>query len=248
MNRPLEHLSVVVAGAAGGIGSAAVQRLLNEGAQVAGVDIDAADIHRDAHGIAADLTEPGAVEDALAAAEAAIGPIDSVVNAVGASGRRLGDGPVDQIPDEAWRWTLSVNLDTTFHLCRAAVPVLRRRGQGSIINVSSVLGLGGDHQFATHAYAASKGAVIALSRSMAVAYAPERIRVNVVCPGLIETPMSGRAGRDEATLARLAELQPLTGTMGQPDDVAGAISYLVSPAAAFVTGIVLPVDGGWTAR
>jgi meso-butanediol dehydrogenase/(S,S)-butanediol dehydrogenase/diacetyl reductase len=83
---------------------------------------------------------------------------------------------------------------------------------------------------------------------MAVTYAPDRIRVNAVCPGLIDTAMSMRAGSDPAVLARLNELQPLTGAMGAPDDVAGAVRYLVSPSAGFATGAVLPVDGGWSAR
>lgn len=127
------------------------------------------------------------------------------------------------------------------------MPALRAAGGGAIVTVASVLGLvGGDRDFATHAYAASKGGLIALTRAMAVTYAPDRIRCNVVCPGLIATPMSARAQEDAAIRARLGELQPLTGDFGRPEDVAEAVLHLAT--APFTTGSVLTVDGGWTAR
>ena len=142
---------------------------------------------------------------------------------------------------------LDANLRSTFLYCKRAIPLLRAAGGGAIVTVSSVLGLvGGDEDFATSAYAASKAGLIGLTRSMAVAYARDGIRCNVVCPALIETPMSRRAQDDERIVARLPELQPLTGTFGTPEDVAQAIVYLAT--APFVTGAVLPVDGGWTAR
>jgi NAD(P)-dependent dehydrogenase (short-subunit alcohol dehydrogenase family) len=112
-----------------------------------------------------------------------------------------------------------------------------------------VLGLvGGDEDFATHAYAASKGAVISLTRSIASYYAPRGIRANVICPGLIATPMSQRAQESDHIRARLPQLQPLTGDFGSPQDVAQAALYLASDASSFVTGAVLTVDGGWTVR
>ena len=142
---------------------------------------------------------------------------------------------------------LEANLRSVVLYCRLAVPLLRAAGGGSIVTVSSVLGLvGGDEDFATHAYAASKGGLIALTRAMAATYAREGIRCNVVCPGLIETPLSRRVQEDARIRARLADLQPLTGTFGHPEDVAQAVLYLAT--APFVTGAVLPVDGGWTAR
>jgi NAD(P)-dependent dehydrogenase (short-subunit alcohol dehydrogenase family) len=125
--------------------------------------------------------------------------------------------------------------------------LLRENGSGAIVTVASVLGLvGGDRDFATHAYAASKAGLIGLTRAMAVTYAPEGIRCNVVAPGLIETPLSARAQSDPEISARLPELQPLTGDFGAPEDVARACLYLAT--APFVTGAVLTVDGGWTAR
>jgi NAD(P)-dependent dehydrogenase (short-subunit alcohol dehydrogenase family) len=126
---------------------------------------------------------------------------------------------------------------------------MRGAGGGSIVNLASVLGLvGGDPDFSTHAYAASKGGVIALSRAIAVTYARQGIACNVICPGLIATPMSARAQGDADIRARLPELQPLTGDFGRPEDVAAAAVYLAGPGARFTTGAVLTVDGGWAAR
>jgi NAD(P)-dependent dehydrogenase (short-subunit alcohol dehydrogenase family) len=120
---------------------------------------------------------------------------------------------------------------------------------GAIVNLSSVLGLvGGDDDFGTHAYAASKGGIISLTRAIASYYAPRRIRANALCPGLIRTPMSLRAQQNPTIAGRLPDLQPLTGDFGTPEDIAMAALYLLSDEAAFVTGAVLTVDGGWTAR
>jgi NAD(P)-dependent dehydrogenase (short-subunit alcohol dehydrogenase family) len=197
----------LVAGAAGGIGSAVVQTL----------------------------------------GQAGLERLDVLVNAAGLSGRRLGDGPVDVCSEEGWDAVLDANLKSVFLCCKHAVPLLRERGGGAVVNIASVLALvGGDADFATHAYAASKGGVVALTRAMAVTYAPERIRCNVVAPGLIATPMSARAQADAGIRARLAALQPLTADFGSAEDVAGAVLYLAT--APFVTGAVLTVDGGWTAQ
>jgi len=214
-----------VTGSAGGIGSATAAALHAAGFTVTGLEVD---------------DDP---TDVFAALER----LDLLVCAHGISGRSLGDGPVDVCTEAGWDAVLDANLRSTFVFCKHAVPLLRAAGGGAIVVVSSVLGLvGGDEDFATHAYAASKAGQIGLSRAIAITYAPERIRCNVVCPGLIETPMSRRAQEDEGIRARLPELQPLTGTLGRPEDVAQAVVYLAT--APFVTGAVLPVDGGWTAR
>ena len=238
----LEGKVALVTGASGGIGSVTARLLAEAGSSVFGVDLHGAD--RDA-----DLTRPAEAEAAVLACVERLGRLDVVCNAVGMSGRRLGDGPVHTCTLEAWETVLAVNLTSIFLVCKYAVPHLLAAGGGSIVNVSSVLGLvGGDEDWATHAYAASKGGVIALTRGIAVAYAPQGIRANVVCPAVIRTPQGRRVEEDPRLRARLRELQPLTGDLGEPEDVAAAVLYLASDAASFVTGAVLPVDGGWTAR
>jgi meso-butanediol dehydrogenase/(S,S)-butanediol dehydrogenase/diacetyl reductase len=211
----------VVTGARGGIGSATVTAFEDAGFDVYGVDVD----------------DPFPELDR----------IDALVCAHGISGRRLGDGPVDTCTEEAWDAVLDENLRTVFLYAKRAIPLLRANEGGAIVTVSSVLGLvGGDRDFATHAYAASKAGLIGLTRAMAVSYAPEGIRCNTVAPGLIATPMSARAQSDPGIRDRLPDLQPLTGEFGAPEDVAKACLYLAT--APFVTGAVLTVDGGWTAQ
>ena len=211
----------VVTGSRGGIGRATVRAFEEAGLGVHGVDLDDAFPELDR--------------------------LDVLVCAHGISGRRLGDGPVDTCTEEAWDAVLDANLRSVFLYAKRAVPLLRANGGGAIVTVSSVLGLvGGDRDFATHAYAASKAGLIGLTRAMAVTYAPEGIRCNTVAPGLIATPMSIRSQSDPAIRARLPELQPLTGDFGAPEDVARACLYLAT--SPFVTGAVLTVDGGWTAR
>jgi NAD(P)-dependent dehydrogenase (short-subunit alcohol dehydrogenase family) len=143
---------------------------------------------------------------------------------------------------------MSANLTSVFLVCKHAIPALRAAGGGAIVTLGSALALGADRDFATHAYAAAKGAIVSLTRAMAVTYAPDRIACNVICPGLIATPMSARAQSDEGIRARLGDLQPLTGDFGHPQDVAEAVLYLAGAGARFVTGAVLSVDGGWAAR
>jgi len=240
---------VVVTGAAGGIGGAIARRLSASGDLVIGVDRDGTPPADDlVLRLSADVTDGAQVASLFAEVERQFGRLDGLVNVVGASGRRMGDGPVHLCSEEGWDWVLDVNLRSVFLCCKHAIPLMRKSGGGSIVNMGSVLGLVGHELFDTHAYAASKGAVIALSRAMAVKYAPERIRVNVVCPGLIRTPMSQRAQESAEVIGALEELQPLTGGFGEPEDVAEAAAYLLSNASRFVTGVVLPVDGGWTAR
>ncbi len=237
----------VVTGAAGGIGRAAVSAFTREGARVVAVDCSPG-LPDAALARVADVTDGAQVAALFRDLDAEFGRLDVLFNVVGASGRRRGDGPVDACTEEGWDWTLSVNLRSVFLCCKHAVPLMRRSGGGSIVNLASVLGLVGHELFDTHAYAASKGAVISLSRAMAARYAGDRIRVNVLCPGLIRTPMSARAQQDPALLGLLPELQPLTGDFGEPEDVALAALYLAADESRFVTGAVLPVDGGWTAR
>jgi NAD(P)-dependent dehydrogenase (short-subunit alcohol dehydrogenase family) len=213
--------TAVVTGSAGGIGTATVAAFEGAGFTVHGVD--------------------------RGESFPALDRLDALVCAHGISGRRLGDGPVETCTEAGWDAVLDANLKSVFLYAKQAIPALRANGGGAIVTLSSALGLvGGDDDFATHAYAASKAGVIGLTRAMAVTYARDGIRCNVVAPGLIATPMSERARHDPAILARLPELQPLTGDFGSADDVAQACLFLAT--APFVTGAVLSVDGGWTAR
>jgi meso-butanediol dehydrogenase/(S,S)-butanediol dehydrogenase/diacetyl reductase len=239
MGPVLDGKAALVTGAAGGIGSAVARAFADAGARVFSVDRVNADF-------VGDLSHADDAERAVVAAEQQLGRVDVLFNGAGISGRSLGDGPVDSCTEEAWDAVLESNLKSLFLCSKYAIPVLRRSGGGAVVNLSSVVGLVGSEVFDTHAYAASKGAIVTLTRAMAVAYAGDGIRVNAICPGLIDTPMSERARSDAETMARLRELQPLTGEPGQPEDVAGAAVYLAS--ATFVTGAVLTVDGGWTAR
>jgi meso-butanediol dehydrogenase / (S,S)-butanediol dehydrogenase / diacetyl reductase len=243
-----DGLVALVTGAGGGIGSAVTEALAGAGYAVLAADRAVAGVPAGARVVPhrADLARDEEAAGAVAAAVERFGRLDVLVCAHGGSGRGFGDGPVDECTEDGWNATLELNLTSVFLVCHHAVPALRAAGGGAIVTVASVLGLVGDRDFATHAYAASKGAVIALTRAMAVTYAPDGIRCNVVCPGLIDTPMSARAQGDPAIRARLGELQPLTGGLGRPADVAEAVLYLAG--ARFATGTVLTVDGGWTAR
>jgi NAD(P)-dependent dehydrogenase (short-subunit alcohol dehydrogenase family) len=237
----LDGKVALVTGAAGGIGAAVAAVFVEAGADVFRVDSVEGD-----ETYVCDVTRSAEVEAAITVALERFGRLDVVFNGAGISGRSLGDGPVDVCTEEAWDSVLETNLKSVFLCSKHAIPALRGSGGGAIVNLSSVLGLVGSKDFATHAYAASKGGIVSLTRAMAIAYASENIRCNVVCPGLIDTPMSERARHDTQIRTRLAELQPLTGEPGRPEDVAGAALYLAT--APLITGAVLTVDGGWTAQ
>lgn len=242
--KTLAGKAALVTGAAGGIGHAVAGTFGEAGATVFRVDVAEAE-----GSFRADLARPDEADAAVAAALSELGRLDIVFNGAGISGRPFGDGPVHECTEEAWDRVLEANLKSVFLVCRAAVPHLLAAGGGSIVNVASVLGLvGGDEDFGTHAYAASKGGVVALSRGIAVYYAAQGLRCNVLCPAVIDTPQAQRSVGDPRIRGRLHELQPLTGEPGRPEDVAAAALFLASDASRFVTGVVLPVDGGWTAR
>lgn len=248
----------IVTGAGSGIGRATAKRFAEEGAQVILFDVNEESAYETLASLnghypglvyAIDLTHPSSVEKAMQNVHAQFGRLDILVNVAGGSGRKWGDGPVDSCTLDGWIKTLDLNLNSLFYSCKYALQIMLAKEQGVIVNIASVLGVvGGDEDFATHAYATSKGAAISLTRSIASYYAKKGIRANVILPGLIATPMSKRAQSSETIRNKLTQLQPLTGDFGSPMDVANAAVYFASEESAFVTGAVLTVDGGWTVQ
>lgn len=201
---------------------------------------------------AADLTAEDEVERAVDACVALTGRVDALYNVAGISGRRFGDGLAHEASLEGWETVMRANATSIFLVCRA---VLRRMleqepdgsGQrGAILNMSSTLARHpSPERFGTHAYAASKGAIEALTRSLASAYAPHGIRVNAIAPGLVATPMSRRAQGDPDIVAYLARKQPLAGGPIASDAVTPVALHLLSSEAGMLTGQVVDVDAGW---
>ena len=179
---------------------------------------------------------------AVTAAVERHGRLDVVVTAHGISGRPLGDGPVADCTEEAWDAVLAANLRSVFLVCKFAVPQLIDSGGGAIVAVGSVLGLvGGDEDFATHAYAASKAGLVGLARSVTRELGGRGITANVVAPGFIETDMTA-ALPDETQKSYKAGIP--AGRFAQPAEVAAVVRFLASDEAGYVTGAVIPVDGG----
>lgn len=203
--------------------------------------------------IAVDLTEVDSAQVAVDACVATYGRIDAVFNVAGGSGRKFGDGPVHEAGSAGWDATLDLNARSVFLVCGAAVRVMLAQARdtdgcrGAILNMSSILAFHpSPAHFPTHAYAAAKGAVDALSRAMAARYASAGIRVNTVAPALTRTPMAERAAADPATMAYAAWKQPLAGGFIEPAAVAAAAAFLLSGDAARITGQTLKVDGGFS--
>jgi NAD(P)-dependent dehydrogenase (short-subunit alcohol dehydrogenase family) len=199
------------------------------------------------HFRAGDLTVAANANAAVACCLDVFGRVDALFNVAGISGRRYGDGPVHECTEEGWDVTLTMNARSTFLVCRAAIGHMMARKSGAILNMSSVSALAPEpRHFAAHAYAAAKGAIAALTRSMAAYYAPMGIRVNALAPGSVRTPMSRRAQADPGIVNFLRVKQPLAGGFIEPDEIAGAACYLLSDEARAVTGQVFVIDAGWS--
>jgi NAD(P)-dependent dehydrogenase (short-subunit alcohol dehydrogenase family) len=201
---------------------------------------------------AADLRHEDEVEAAYAAFDALGRRLDAVYSVAGASARRFGDGPLDQATLEGWETVMASNATSQFLVSRAAVRRMLAQApdehgaRGALLLMSSALvAHPAPSFFATHGYAAAKGAIEGLARAMAAYYAPAGIRVNAVAPSLIATPMSRRAQDDPQILTYLADKQPLAGGPIDPDAVTATALHLLSSESSMVTGQVIAVDGGW---
>lgn len=253
--KPLSGKSVLVTGAATGIGRATALLLATQGASVLAIGLDAKEgqtleKERPAgdgrlHFLEADITNQSQVNDAVAFAQKTFGHLHGVVNnaAICNTGKRLED-----LTDAEWDATFNVNVTGIFRVCRASLPLLRRSGGGSVVNISSV------HAVATAAghadYAASKGAVLSLSRQLALDYAVDRIRVNALLVGSVDTRMSHKAfeaaGSPEALgFSFAAGAIP---RVARPEEIAAVIAFLISDASSFITGSGLIADGGLLAK
>lgn len=197
---------------------------------------------------AADLTQEGPAVEAVGACVETYGRIDGLFAVAGGSGRSFGDGPLDEIPLEGWERTFELNGSPAFLAARESVRAMLALGHGgSVVLVTSVLATSPvPGMFATHAYAAVKGAEIALVTSMASYYAPKSIRVNAIASGLVDTPMAQRAAADPKIVAFAEEKQPLAGGLLDAADLAGTALFLLSDESAMVTGQSIAVDGGWS--
>lgn len=218
--------TALITGGASGLGRAAAVRLAADGVRVITLDIAAgADL-------VVDVTDAAAVQ----AAAQETGPVDILVNSAGIIGP---SAPLWELPLDGWRRTFAVNVDGTFHTCRAFVPGMRERGWGRVVNIASMAGKDGNPSMG--AYSASKAAVIALTKSLGKELATSGVLANAIAPAVIETPMNADTGPE--ALAHITGLIPMR-RVGRPEEVAELIAWLASDKVSFSTGAVYDISGG----
>lgn len=242
----------LITGAGSGIGRATAERFAAAGARVAVCDIvpervdevvaAIRDAGGEALGITMDIARQEDVDRAVASTLSAYGRLDILVNNAGIMDRML---PVADVPDDLWDRIMAVNVTGPFRLTRRIVPIMLKQGSGSIVNVSSVAGLGGGK--AGTAYTTSKHALLGLTKSVAWLHAREGIRCNAVCPGGVETNIGMGGEPSEAGLARLGVGFPTAVRTGDPEEIANVILFLASDEASLVNGVAVAADAGWVA-
>ncbi len=246
----LKDKVAIITGAASGIGKATAKLFAEHGAKVVVADIDkdggSQTVTQIQNGgneaifVETDVTLKVDTEKMVAQTVETYGKLDILFNNAGIAMRL----PVAELPEEDWHRCLDVNLTGVFLCAKAAIPAMLKNGCGSIINMSSIYGVVGADVRA--AYVASKGGVTNLTRGMALDYAENNIRVNCICPGFVETPLVAGVIKTPEEYQALADKHPMR-RLGQPEEIAYGALYLASDESAFVTGIALPIDGGYTA-
>ncbi len=244
---------ILVTGAANGIGLATAKRFAAGGARVVMSDIDRergeAEVQElreqsyDARFAYCDVGDPDSIDQLFAHLDSELGRLDFAFNNAGIEGNLV---PIDTSDPSDWDRIIAINLSSIYHCMRHEIPMLRQAGGGAIINCSSIAGLVGTQGGGM--YCATKHGVIGITRATALDVARDKIRVNAICPGAIDTLMVQRAvGANPDLRSVIEEMQPI-GRMGTAEEIASAVYWLCQPDAALVTGIALPLDGGWTAR
>ncbi len=239
--RGLLHSKVaIVTGAGSGIGQAIAVKFAAEGARVIAADISpaVAATHAGYEAVACDVTVEGDLERVVARAES-FGSLDILVNCAGITGKV----PIDEMSAAQWQRILDVNLTGVAFAIKHAVPAMRRGGGGAIVNIGSVAAFSTTSIY-NNAYAASKGAIVALTRSLVYELSPFGIRVNAVSPGLVDSPIL--RGHSAESLQQRVGRVPL-GRLGRPDEMADVVAYLASDSASYITGQTIIADGGLTA-
>ncbi len=252
----LDGKVALITGSGRGQGQAAALLFAREGARVVVSDVNVEGGQATVRSIteaggeavfqAADVSKAAEVEALVHTAVRTYGGLHILYNNAAIWAARGVDNFVTELSEEGWAQVLAINLTGVFLCCKYGIPALIDSGGGSVINTASVAGIAGSRN-RSHAYSASKGGVVALTRAMAMAYARNTVRVNAICPGGVDTPMIAPMLDTEDRRQRSAASHPL-GRMGTPEDIANFALYLASDESSWVTGGIFPIDGGFTAQ